>query len=296
MLRRIAHIAICTCLAASMVSAQDATDRTTRIRRQVEAIALGDSIAGRRAAIAARLEAIGLERTIAWFDPASAQVTRRGANLVAEIPGSAGDVLLLGAHYDHLERAQGVIDNAAGVAAVLELAEAFARQPLDHYTVRVALFDLEEDGRLGSRTMVHDSMRTPLPEIMLNFDIFGYGSAFWVGASDPQAPLPQALREAGTTAGLHVVIDSLYPSSDHVSFRRTSTTAYAISLLDRRDIELLLTRFRSRGRGAGETPRIFRIMHTTEDTLDKLDAAAVARGVEAVERAIRRLDAAASAR
>jgi aminopeptidase S len=274
--------------------AQEAADgRAAAILNQVEALATPSDIGSRRAAIVARLEQIGLTPRLVWFDPpVSARVSRRGANVVADIGGASRDVLLLGAHYDHVDLAQGVIDNAAGVAAVLQLAEAFAKNPLTNFTVRVALFDLEEKGLLGSMAMVRDSARTPLPRKFLNFDVFGYGNAYWVGAIDGAAALPSALREAGMGAGWRVVVDSLYPPSDHLSFRGTSTSSYAISILDEAEIDGLLERFRARDMNAGGAPpRIFQILHTEADTLDKLDAMAVARALDSVERAIRRLDA-----
>lgn len=271
--------------------AQNHTERSGRIQKQVQEIAVADNIVGRREAIVARIKAIGLDPELVWFDPpASARVDRRGANIVANIPGRTDEVILLGAHYDRVERGRGVIDNAGGVAAVLELAQVFALSPLAHYSIKIALFDLEEDGLLGSKAMVRDSLQSPLPAIFLNFDIFGYGNAFWLGSEDLGAPLPRAIEIAGRSAGLEVTVDSIYPSSDHVSFRRTSTRSFAISLLEREDVETLLGRFRTGNARLGETPKIFRIMHTEADTLDKLDAAAVARGVHAVEKALRAFD------
>lgn len=283
---------VLSALLPALAVSQAADGREVAIRDQVEALATPSDIESRRAAIVGRLERIGLAPRLVWFDPPeSARVSRRGANVVADIRGTGTNVLLLGAHYDHVDLAQGVIDNAAGVAAVLQLAEAFAGNPLANFTVRVALFDLEEDGLLGSMAMVRDSARTPLPRKFLNFDVFGYGDSYWIGALDGAAPLPSALREAGMNAGLRVVVDSLYPPSDHLSFRGTSTASYAISILDEVEIAGLLERFRARDMNAGGAPpRIFQILHTEADTVDKLDATAVARALEAVERAIRRLD------
>lgn len=273
--------------------AQQVAEPVRRIRQQVEAISVAEAIAGRRDAIVGRLRALGLEPELVWFDPpAQSRVERRGANILATIPGGPGETILLGAHYDRVERGRGVIDNGAGVAAVLDLAERLRRRPLENHTVRIAFFDLEEHGLLGSRALVGDSANRRLPGMFLNFDIFGYGDAFWIGAEDASAALPQALLTAGRAAGLGVVIDSMYPSSDHLSFRSTSTRSFAITLLDRGDIETLLARLRMRV-STGEV-RVFSIMHTDADTIDKLDPSAVARGVDAVERALRELDAAAA--
>ena len=270
----------------------DTLQAAPRIQRLVESIAAADSIDGRREAIVARLRALGLEPQLATFDPpAAARVGRRGTNVIARVPGGAGHTILLGAHYDRVAGGRGVIDNAAGVAAVLELAEAFVRQPLTNHIIEVALWDLEERGLRGSRARVADSLRTPLPRIYVNFDIFGYGDAFMVGAVNRDAPFLQRMQEATRAARAPLTIDTLYPPSDHVSFRRTSTESYAVSILSDEDVTKVLGMLRSGAPPAGGTPPIFRILHTDADTMDKLDAAAVARGVRVVESAIRSLDA-----
>ena len=274
----------------------DVKEAAPRIQRLVEAIAAADSIEGRRAPILARLRAMGLEPQLVTFDPqANSRAQRRGANVIARVAGSARTTLLLGAHYDRVSRGRGVVDNAAGVAAVLELADAFARQPLAHHVVEVALWDLEESGLLGARARVADSLRAPLPQIYLNFDIFGYGDTFWVGALKSDDPFPQRMKAAALGAGMSLTIDSLYPPSDHLRFRSTSTQSYAVSILSADDVTKVLAMLRAGGTPAGEPSSVLSIVHTDADTIDKLDAAAVARGTRVVEAAIRALDAASRA-
>ena len=274
----------------------DSAQATVRIRRLVEAIAAADSIDGRRDAIVARVRAIGLEPQLVTFDPPSARAQRRGTNVIARVPGRASSTILLGAHYDRVARGRGVVDNAAGVAAALELAEAFARTPLANHVVEVALWDLEENGLLGSRSRVADSLRVPLPQLYVNFDIFGYGDAFYIGAVNREAAFPRRMEAAARAAGAPLTIDSLYPPSDHLSFRRTSTESYAVSIVSAEDLTKVLAMLRSGGAPAGEPPPVMRIIHTDADTMDKLDAAAMARGIRVVEAAIRALDAEAAGR
>jgi Peptidase family M28 len=66
-------------------------------------------------------------------------------NLFAEIKGSsrAGEIVLVGAHYDSVRGAPGANDNGSGVAAVLELARAF-RDWQPARTWRLVLFVNEE--------------------------------------------------------------------------------------------------------------------------------------------------------
>ncbi len=92
-------------------------------------------------------------------------------NILAKLPGSdpqvAEEVVLVGAHYDHIGQRpprepdqtptifNGANDNASGVAGVLELAEAMVALPVaPRRTILFALWDGEERGFVGSRFFV----------------------------------------------------------------------------------------------------------------------------------------------
>lgn len=109
-----------------------------------------------------------------------------GTNLIAIVPGSdlADEYVLVGGHYDHLGTdcrgispddniCNGATDNAAGVAAALEVARAVATAA-PRRSVVIALWDGEEDGLVGSRRYVEDPA-VPLAGTVayLNFDIQG---------------------------------------------------------------------------------------------------------------------------
>ena len=81
----------------------------------------------------------------------------KGFNLVAEIPGTdlAGDVVMLGAHFDSHPFATGATDNAAGSTAMLEAMRIIRTLGLNpRRTIRIALWGGEEQGLLGSRAYV----------------------------------------------------------------------------------------------------------------------------------------------
>jgi Zn-dependent M28 family amino/carboxypeptidase len=76
------------------------------------------------------------------------------ANVIAEIPGRerANEIVLLGAHLDSWDLGQGVLDDGAGVAIVVEAARLIGkmeRRPAR--TIRVVLFANEEFGLSGAR-------------------------------------------------------------------------------------------------------------------------------------------------
>jgi len=105
-----------------------------------------------------------------------------GTNVLARIPGSdpsTDEVVVVGAHYDHLGAGaivfNGATDNAAGVAAVLEVGRAIARLPrAPRRSVILALWDAEEDGLVGSNAWVAAPV-VPLANVAayVNFDILG---------------------------------------------------------------------------------------------------------------------------
>ena len=87
-------------------------------------------------------------------------------NIVGKLPGSgplAGDIIILGAHYDHLGYGNtggsldadsgvhnGADDNASGTAALMQAAEILASRSGDRRTFYFVAFAAEELGLLGS--------------------------------------------------------------------------------------------------------------------------------------------------
>ncbi len=74
-------------------------------------------------------------------------------NVIADLPGSSpDDVVLLGAHFDSWDPAQGADDNGSGVAAVLDAARILKSLGVKpKATIRFAFFSGEEQACLGSR-------------------------------------------------------------------------------------------------------------------------------------------------
>jgi carboxypeptidase Q len=78
-------------------------------------------------------------------------------NVVADLPGTAsgGEVVLVGAHFDSWDPAQGADDDGSGVAGVLEAARILKSLGVHpRRTIRFAFFSGEEEGCLGSRAYV----------------------------------------------------------------------------------------------------------------------------------------------
>jgi Zn-dependent M28 family amino/carboxypeptidase len=164
-------------------------------------------------------------------------------DVVGRLPGSGGplaqEVIVVGAHYDHLGIGapvdgdsiyNGARDNAAGVGEMLAIAEAMNRADLSgKRSILFTAFGGEESGLLGSQAMV-DRPFMPLKNVaaMINFDganLFGRTRDVSAGGSD-QSSLLGAMQAAARLEGLEVTEDSLGPlrgtffRSDNFPFAR----------------------------------------------------------------------------
>lgn len=127
-----------------------------RLQADVEALAFERATSADRAkarrVVAHRLTDLGYQPALQGFSD--------GINVVGERPGTdaAAGVVLVAAHYDSVAGSPGADDNASGVAAALELARLLG--PIaTPAALRIALFDAEELGLLGSTTYVTDPDR-----------------------------------------------------------------------------------------------------------------------------------------
>jgi hypothetical protein len=103
-----------------------------------------------------------------------------GTNVVAVLPGSdpslAKETVLISAHYDHLGKGHlGAADNAAGVAALLELATRFVNAPEPpKRTIAFAAFDSEERNLWGAvRFSIRVDFDAASIALNINIDMLG---------------------------------------------------------------------------------------------------------------------------
>jgi len=102
-----------------------------------------------------------------------------GINVVGRLPGteSPDEVVLVGAHYDHIPECLGADDNATGVAGALEVARVLAMAPSRPRTLAVACWDEEELGLVGSTAWVEGGQAAGETVVAyLNYDMIGYAS------------------------------------------------------------------------------------------------------------------------
>ncbi|MBL4687371.1 MAG: M20/M25/M40 family metallo-hydrolase [Nannocystaceae bacterium] len=101
-----------------------------------------------------------------------------GVNVVGRKVGTtaAEEIVVIGAHYDHIPDCVGADDNATGVAGVLEIARVLADGSFPR-TLMVACWDEEEQGLLGSIAFVQWAVASAADiAIYFNFDMIGFAS------------------------------------------------------------------------------------------------------------------------
>ena len=122
---------------------------------------------------------------------------RRERNVIAELPGSTDERILISAHYDSVWRGPGAIDNASGVEGVRRIGEALRGRDLP-CTVQLVAFAAEEIKMTGSRWYVAEAkLRGELAQIagVVNLDCIAHGEKLNILAS-PDSLLGRAVEAA----------------------------------------------------------------------------------------------------
>lgn len=127
-------------------------------------------------------------------DAGCPEVTRRPVksskvpNVICTLRGDSDEVILVGAHFDKVDKGKGIIDNGSGTVLLPALFRALASQKRRHTLIFVG-FAAEEDGLVGSRQF---AKAIPKPErsryrAMVNLDSLALGPVtVWHKHSDAQ--------------------------------------------------------------------------------------------------------------
>ncbi|GGG28737.1 hypothetical protein GCM10011344_31880 [Dokdonia pacifica] len=108
-------------------------------------------------------------------------------NIVGVVEGNdpklKNEIIIIGAHYDHIGKAKpvgddvianGANDNAAGTTAVLALADHFAKAKTNKRTIIFTLYSAEEKGLLGSKHLAKKLKKENItPYVMFNIEMIG---------------------------------------------------------------------------------------------------------------------------
>jgi carboxypeptidase Q len=159
----------------------------------------------------------------------------RERNVIADLPGDQlkDEVILVGAHFDSWDPAQGANDDGAGVAAVLEAARILKSLDVKpRRTIRFAFFSGEEQACLGSRAYVAqhenelDRLKTVLimdegPQAPLGFQL--------QGRADLYADARKTLTTLTSLGAAGVSLDATF-DQDHGPFVVVGVPAFTLQV------------------------------------------------------------------
>lgn len=156
--------------------------------------------------------------------------------------GQPNEIVVVGAHYDHLGPGRpGADDNASGTSGVLEVARAFAKiQPLVQRTMVFQLYSAEEYGLYGSN---HYCRNPKFPQgkpslrqhvFMMNMDMIGYmgKQTSYHRAEDAPSPVDALVNQLSLKYPFAKQITFKSGNgSDHANFHRYSQGTIPVAWL-----------------------------------------------------------------
>lgn len=154
-------------------------------------------------------------------------------NVVADLPGTApgNEVVLIGAHFDSWDPAQGANDDGSGVAAVLDAARILKSLGIKpRRTIRFAFFSGEEEACLGSRAYViaHETELDLLRAVLIMDSGAQAPRGVTVhGRADLEAPMRKLLAPFASFGATGVNLDASF-DQDHAPFLAVGVPAMTL--------------------------------------------------------------------
>ena len=139
-------------------------------------------------------------------------------NVVAELPGTCDEWIVLSAHYDTTSLSHGAYDNMSGCAGLLGILEQLKEQPR-HYGLRFVFCGSEERGLLGSKAYVA-AHAEELDKIVLNInlDMIGTYMGKFIACVSAEEKLAHYITYMAAEVGFPVEAKTGVYSSDSTPF------------------------------------------------------------------------------
>ena len=130
---------------------------------------------------------------------------KKTPNVICTLPGDSQDTIIVGAHFDHVDRGAGVVDNWSGASLLPSMYQAVAAQPKRTHTYLFIGFAAEELGEVGSREYVKAATPQDLShtKAVVIMDTLGIGPTE-VWASRSNKDLVNALARIAATTKLPI--------------------------------------------------------------------------------------------
>ncbi|GGW52828.1 M20/M25/M40 family metallo-hydrolase [Alishewanella tabrizica] len=184
-------------------------------------------------------------------------------NVIAEITGSKrpDEIVLISAHLDSWDEGTGALDDGAGVGLVMATA-ALLKQEKPERTIRVVLFGNEEGGLIGARAYAARHHQQLANHVFASESDFGAGRIwrFDTGMGEQALTFARELQKKLAPLGIAMGPNTASGGPD-VSILKAQGVPVASLMQDGTDY--------------------FDYHHTPNDTLDKIDPAALRQNLEA---------------
>lgn len=160
-------------------------------------------------------------------------------NIVGKIEGTSNNAVIISAHFDHIgiqdgRIIKGAIDNASGVAVLLDLAETLNNKysiEKPEFDIIFCAFNSEENGLIGSKKFIEDIDGKYNSLININIDSVGYNDGGKVTFLDENTDtsLYEPMKKIIENNGLEVELDTdLKGTADSVAFDKVGIPAICI--------------------------------------------------------------------
>lgn len=222
-----------------------------------------------------------------------------GRNLIVTL-GEGDRDIVVGAHYDAIlmregRISDGAVDNGASSVVLTRVAESLRRHALKH-RIRVVLFDLEEIGLIGSRAYVQSEDASRIAA-MVNVDVIANDGVIMFGPTSHEGNevVYRSLRLVCAVKAFSCVDFPEYPMSDDRPFQAAGIPNVSLAMIgaaSSHEFWLYLNALGQSGLRRDFVPDLFRVIHTRDDTIERVDATAMARVHDAVVALVVELDGA----
>jgi hypothetical protein len=161
-----------------------------------------------------------------------------GFNVIGEIRGTdkAGEIVVIGAHFDSWHGGTGATDNATGSAAMMEVLRIFKAAGLKpRRTVRIGLWGAEEGGLIGSQSYVREHIGTreaPKPEYATTSAYFNLDNGtgrirgIWMQSNTAVKPIFEAWIRPLKDLGVDILGPRSVSQTDHTRFDSVGIPAF----------------------------------------------------------------------
>ena len=162
-------------------------------------------------------------------------------NVICTLPGSTDEVIVVGAHFDRVDKGDGVADNWSGASMLPSLYQSLSAIQRKH-TFVFAGFSDEEEGYVGSRFYVAHLTEEQRMSIkaMVNLDTLGLESTrVWASNSDPD--LVSLINEVALSMQLPIDVMNVdkYGNSDGISFQERDVPVITLHSITKENIKIL---------------------------------------------------------